>query len=93
MRYSSRLRADVVSFARESGLTKAEVSRVLALSETGVGRWLARETSRPPKLQQVAVVRERATSQRDGLELQFPGGARVLGLSLDDVRQLLGAAE
>src|SRR5688500_4190289 len=47
VRFTPRLRADVVSFARSSGLSRAELSEQLSLAESLLHRWLSASTRIP----------------------------------------------
>ena len=95
VRYSARLREDVVSFIEQSGMSRTRVAELLSLSETGLHRWLqkSRETvgrDRGTRLQRVEVVADNPSREEQALELVFPNGARVIGLSIKHVSELLG---
>ena len=95
VRYSARLREDVVSFIEQSGMSRTRVAELLSLSETGLHRWLqkSRETvgrDRGTRLQRVEVVADKPSREEQALELVFPNGARVIGLSIKHVSELLG---
>ena len=92
VRFSAALRADVVSFAEATKFTQAQLARELTLSETAVGRWLnAVGSESGTKLRRVKIVTEPPSrgAQAEGLVLELPGGGRVVGLSLEQVRSLL----
>ena len=91
VRYSDQLRAAVVGFATDSGLSRAQVARALSLSETVVSKWLQKSAASTPRLDHVRIVADDASPERQGLVLEFPNGARLVGLSLDDVSSLLGS--
>lgn len=91
MRYSARLRADVVRYAKRNGLSASQVARRLSLSDTGVQKWLNKGEVAEPRLGRVDVVVEDSKRERSGLTLEFPNGARVVGLSVEDVALLLGS--
>ena len=88
---SGALRADVASFAEVTKFSRAQIARELTLSETAVGRWLnAGAKRRGAKLRRVEIVAEpaRRSAQAESLTLELPGGGRIVGLSLAQVRSL-----
>ena len=93
VRFTPRLRADVVSFARLSGLSRAELSEQLSLAESILHRWLsttgAARAKKTIKLRRLKIVDPQPAIESRAAVV-FPSGARLEGLSLKQIRALLG---
>jgi hypothetical protein len=91
IRYSSELRQVAVRYAEQSegaGWSRERVAETLGLCKATLCRWLRAAEPEVPALHEVLVVGSRP---RSGPVLILPSGARVEGLSVDELAKLLGA--
>jgi hypothetical protein len=88
-RYPPQLRLRVVSFARQRlrlGHSFWASAKLLSVAFTSLQKWLVEFPDQPSFLP--VVLRPDAGPVASSLALLLPGGARVEGLSLDDVAAL-----
>ena len=106
VRFSVELRRDAAALAAASARSRGEVATTLGLGRTLLQSWVMAEHGpvrrkrgaakkpgrRKPMLQRVAITA--TTGAADGsLELVFPSGARLPGLTLKQLRTLLGVSQ
>jgi hypothetical protein len=93
VRFSAQLRAEVVNFMKASGMSGPELSRSLSLAKSILHRWAAAGDgsgkATPSKLRRVEIVNTSRTVDT-GAVIVFPTGARIEGLTLAQIRALLG---
>lgn len=92
IRFTRALRSEVISLMRESGWSTVEVARQVSLSASTVQKW----TKTPSFLEVTPSQKQQGSggSERKGsFEVVFPGGARVSGLGLPELRALLGVGK
>jgi transposase-like protein len=95
--YSGSLKQRVLLLMKQDGWGPARVSRELGLASSVLYRWLRQRrerqrvvrkpSARRIQLAEVEIVAERGTRSFD---LEFASGAKVTGLSLDDLKKLVG---
>jgi len=91
--FDERVRAAVVDLAGDwarSGKPRVELGRRLGLRESTISWWLKRDSKRAkpaPKVVPVEIVED--ASRGSALVVVLPGGARVEGLKVDDVVELV----
>jgi len=91
--FDERVRAAVVELTREwaqAGKPRVELGRRLGLRESTISWWLKRDSKRrkaTPKVMPVEIVEDAGPSS--ALMIVLPGGARVEGLTVDDVAELV----
>lgn len=91
-RYDGQLRVEIMEYVlrRESdGCCQAEVARELGLTQRTVWGWAQR--TQQGLIKPVEIVDDERGSSSGGRTLVLPGGARIEGLSLDDVLALVRA--
>ena len=101
----AELRAEILAAWRESGMSMGPFGARLGVSGQSIGNWSKAEAKKNAKaapkrkkqFREVRIVPERALkpapTPRRGLELALPGGARVTGLGMEDIAQLLRMQE
>lgn len=97
VRFSEALKQDVTRFALATGWGIDRCAEALGLSRTGLHRWVRGERPRrKPHLQparrrlvETEVTEEPRAVATDGLELRFPSGARITGLTFEQLRSLV----
>lgn len=95
VRFSKGLRAEVVKLVGQRG-SQEQVAQALGLGRTTIHTWVATARTKsqkvePAKLERV-VVRDATVTVSSKLELVFPSGARVLGLGIEQLAELLRKA-
>ncbi len=89
VRFSMAVRQEAVALAATSGRGRDQFALEIGISKTGLQRW--RRTG-AALFRQVKVESERAATEDQLLAIVFPSGARLAGLSWEQVRQLLGVS-
>ena len=96
------IRAEILAMWRESGMAMDPFGARVGVSGQTLGNWrrgeVKKEAKAAPKpkkqFQEVRVVPERVPKvvppSRRSFELALPGGARVTGLGMEEITQLLG---
>ena len=106
-RFSVELRRDAAALVVASSQPRGEVAKALGLSRTVLQSWVMSEHGRvrkprravekprakKPTLQRFTIASTEAAARREALDLVFPSGARVVGLTLSQVRALLGGGQ
>jgi transposase-like protein len=96
-RFSPQLKADVARFVLKSEMTREQTAKSLGLGKSTLEKWRVRsakavKTSKPrarARFKEVRVVKSGPVTARL-LELVFPSGARVTGLTVAEVAELVG---
>ena len=91
VRFSAGLRRDVVSLLQSPDWGRAQLSEALELAPSLLFRWRKESRSAPAagRLKKVRVVGE-AVAPGGELELVFPSGAKVRGLTMAHLEKLVG---
>ena len=95
MRFSKWLRQEAVDLLAISGRTRDEFAKEMGLAATSLQRWMllhrVRELDVAPAgdFQRVTIESPVATAD---LAIVFPSGARLIGLSWQQVQELLGVS-
>lgn len=95
--YSAELKRRVMALVRQAGWGPARVSRELGLAESVLYRWSRQapsRSSRVSKSTRVKLTRVEVVSPRESARtfaLEFASGAKVVGLTLEELSVLLGS--
>ena len=95
IRFSKWVRQEAVELLVASGAKRAEFAKEMGLATTSVQRWLRAVDAKKPGPREARGFRRMTVESQAGtsqLEVVFPSGARLTGLSLQQVRELLGAS-
>ena len=90
MRFSMVVRQEAVDLAATSGRARDRLALEIGISKTALQRWTAMRRSGAAVFRRVEV--ESTATDSQGLVILFPSGARLTGLSWEQVRQLLGVS-
>lgn len=100
VRFSPWVRQEAVELVAGSGIPRDRFAQEMGIGKTSLQRWVlaalaVTKSARPPsersKLRRVKIQAATPTAGDAAmLQLVFPCGARVVGLGLADLRQLLG---
>lgn len=85
------VRQEAVELAAASGRARDQFALAMGISKTGLQRWMTARRS-GAAFHHVTVESESAATQSETVVITFPSGARLTGLSWDQVRQLLGVS-
>ena len=95
VRFSKALRQEAVELLATSGARRCEFAKEMGLSSTSLQRWellfqvRGQDAHQPGAFQRVTIASSPAAAD---VELIFPSGARLVGLSWQQVRELLGVS-
>ena len=94
VRFSSWVRQEAVALAAAAGGSREQFAAEMGIGASSLGRWTATARSKSPKrtdcrFQKVAVEAPRA-SAAEGIVLTFGSGAKVTGLTIAQLRELVG---
>ena len=83
------VRQEAVELAAVSGRARGQFALDIGISKGALQRWT---TSRRAAFHHVKVESEVAATESEVFAISFPSGARLAGLSWEQVRQLLGVS-
>jgi len=90
VKFSPELKQDIVALVGHPDWGPTRVTRALSLSDSALHRWRQEASGKPePKMTPVVVTPDKDKSETR-LVLEFPNGAKVSGLKLQDLERLLG---
>jgi transposase-like protein len=95
IRFSKWVRQEAVELLVASGAKRGEFAKEMGLATTSVQRWLRAVDAKKGPRYEARGFRRMSVEGHTGagqLELVFPSGARLIGLSWQQVRELLGAS-
>jgi transposase-like protein len=99
VRFSPWVRREAVELAVASELPRDRFSAEMGIGKTSLRKWISGAQSRRPaggikgsKFRQVKVQSSTQPSSADTFAIVFPSGARLVGLRLAELHQLLGVA-
>jgi len=92
VRFSDGLKADVLEALERLGWGQERLGNAVGISPSVLGYWASKRPTRGGvgRLRKVRVAAEPPASSRS-IDLVFPGGARVSGLTMADLAQLVEA--
>jgi hypothetical protein len=92
VRFSMMLRQEAVDLAAASGRARDQFALDIGISKTVLRRWMTTLQRRAPAFHHVKVQSESAATPGESFAVVFPSGARLTGITWEQVRQLLGAS-
>ena len=92
VRFSLAVRREAVELAAASGRARNAFALDMGLSKTALQRWAKTSQSRAGAFHQVKVEASSTVTETEPLVVVFPSGARLTGVSWEQVGQLLGVS-
>jgi len=93
VRFSLAVRRDAVELAAASERAREAFALDMGLSKTALQRWAKASRRRAAAFHHVKVEVGSTVTEAEPLVVVFPSGARLIGVSWEQVRQLLGVSK
>jgi hypothetical protein len=90
VRFSLEVRREAVELSAASGRTREQFALDMGLSKTALHRWSRPSQRGAVAFHHVKVEQASIGAEAEALVVIFPSGARLMGLSWEQLRQLVG---
>lgn len=98
VRFSKQIQQEAVALAMASKRSRDELATAIGVGKTSLHKWITavhgsqRRRSRKTTLHRMEVTASEPSRQTDELRLTFPSGVQLSGLSMTQLRALLGVS-
>jgi transposase-like protein len=98
VRFSKQVQQEAVALAMAAEIPRGELATAIGVGKTSLHKWITavhgskRRRRARTKLHRVEITGASPSAQTDELRLTFPSGAQLSGLSLVQLRGLLGVS-